>query len=375
MGLSATVPGNELNDARSWSLWATHDSASHWTRMATPPVTEAGVSMLLVDKLNASVLLAEVFVFDPPIRDHIAQRFVSRDSGATWQSRNFAMRTNVAEIATWNGASFGLIGDARPSHDGAESSAIPFARSDDGLRTWRAVDQAIVAAGQWSTRFWVNSRTGAILARTNPARLWETRNLGAHWTQLSEASAPYVQYIVQDAPASDLWRICGFISDCSSAPPILKCTQDSGKAWVDRADISISIPCPICARGKPGYAQGSAMLVGIASDGAVIVTDLGGLTSDYQTITALYRLESGATKWQSLGIIPNRSAHLYPFLAQGHTIWMVFRRLQRCLRRGLSMARNRTSGVDKNLSRRAYCWQQLHTLTYLSGRSRRQHQG
>jgi hypothetical protein len=325
-GPSTAVPNDKFYDARQWSLWATHDGGAHWTQVTAPPVTMAGPGSLLVDELNVNILLAETLVRDPPLGNHVAQRFISRDGGASWQSRSFTARPPVSEIATWGGVAFGLVGDQRDPNGGAASADnIPFARSDDGMRTWQAVDQPITATGQWVTRFWANSRTGAILARTNQAWLWETRDLGAHWTRLPEAGPlnSNVQYIVQETPASDLWHICAFINDGSSDIPSLQCTQDSGRDWEDRANISISIPCPVCAKGKPGNVEGIPTPVGIASDGAIIVADLGGLTSDYQWIIALYRLEPDATMWQSLGNIPTRDTDPRPLLSQGRAIWMV----------------------------------------------------
>jgi hypothetical protein len=108
-----------------------------------------------------------------------------------------------------------------------------------------------VATGEWVRQFWVNSETGAILAKANQAWLGETRDLGARWTQLAEASSPYVDHVVQAAPSSSLWRFCSFVSDGSSNSPTRKRSQDSGSAWIDRPGIFISLPCPIRAKGRP----------------------------------------------------------------------------------------------------------------------------
>ena len=323
-GPSTTVADENLHDIRQWSLWVSNDGAAHWKRVTSPPMTDNGIAFLVVDQLNPNILLAEALVIDPPVGEHVAQRFISQNGGVTWQLRAFAGRPRVSEIATWSGVTFGMVGELPDPNGGAASADnFPFARSDDGMRTWRAIDQPIVVTGQWVTGFWVNSRTDALLVRTNRAGLWETRDLGAHWSRLPDTSSPYVQYVVQDAPSSDTWRICGFVSDGSSAPPVLKCSEDSGKTWEDRANIVISTPCPVCAKGKPGLVEGIPVPVGIASDGAVIVADLGGLTSNYQWITALYRLEPGATTWRSLGVIPNGGADPHPLFSQGRAIWTI----------------------------------------------------
>jgi hypothetical protein len=319
-GPNTTATRDTQYSAQHWSFWTSHDAGAHWSHMAPPPIS----GHLTVDTLNPNLLLAEAYGYDPSGLEHVTDRYISRDGGASWQARTFVGKPLIRRMMTLGATTIASVGDQRDPNGGAlDEGDIPFTRSDDGMRTWRAIDQPIVATGQWVTGFWVNPRTGAILAWTNQRWLWETRDLGAHWTRLPEAGPlnSYVQYIVQETPASDQWHICAFINDGSSDLPSLQCTQDSGKTWVNRADISIGITCPVCAKGNPGPLIGIPTPIGIAADGSVLVADLGGMTSDYQGLLAFYRLEPGSARWQSMGLAPGSgspSQRLY----QGRVMWV-----------------------------------------------------
>jgi hypothetical protein len=322
-GPNTTATRDTQGNVRYWSLWVSRAAGAHWSH-ATPPVTSDSTGHLTVDTLNPNLLLAEAYSYDPPGWEHVTDRYISRDGGVSWQARTFAGKSIVRRMVTLGATTIASVGDQRDPNGGALAEGdIPFTRSDDGMRTWRAIDQPIVATGQWVTGFWVNPRTGTILARTNQRWLWESYDLGAYWTRLPEAGPPnsYVQYIVQETLASDRWHICAFINDGSSDIPSLQCTEDSGKTWVNRADISIGIPCPVCAKGNPGPLIGIPTPIGIAADGSVLVADLGGMTSDYQGLFAFYRLEPASARWQSLGLVPGSgspSQRLY----QGRVMWV-----------------------------------------------------
>jgi hypothetical protein len=124
--------------------------------MTQPPISN-GTGHLTVDTLNANLGLVEAYGYDPlPSGEHVTERYISRDGGGLWQARTFAGKPRIRRMARLGATTIASVGDQRNPNGGAlDEGNIPFARSDDRMRTWRALDQPIVARGRWVTGFWM----------------------------------------------------------------------------------------------------------------------------------------------------------------------------------------------------------------------------
>src|SRR6185437_16834529 len=101
--------------AQHWSFWASRDAGAHWSRM-TPPISN-GTGHLTVDALNPNLLLAEAYGYDPlPGGEHVTERYISRDGGASWQARTFAGKSLIRLMATLGTTTIASVGDQRNSN-------------------------------------------------------------------------------------------------------------------------------------------------------------------------------------------------------------------------------------------------------------------
>jgi hypothetical protein len=211
--------------------------------------------------------------------------------------------------------------------------------STDGMRSWRAVDQAMVDAHAVPHAFWLNPEDGSLLAYSStesvngsfdgPMRLlWVSADGGHMWRRLSTPDNSMRYLAVQWPKGGMPWHVCASDQVIYAAPAQqynhLACTQDGGGTWTDRPTLDIALSCSTCLKGHPYSPVSTLTLVGIAPDGAVLANANDFFDADGTAHTGLFRLAPGATQWESLGAIPgtdpnNTNIYLLP----SGLLWLV----------------------------------------------------
>lgn len=232
----------------------THDRGASWTERSGVALGST-CSLDVVDQLDPNIVLAGA----------AEQMFVTRDGGATWASTSPSL-VGIFSLATQDSRSFAL------GRFGTTVNRLEV--SDDGMRTWRPVDDAIAGEVQ---SFWQDATSGHLLAAT-PRSFWTSDDGGSHWSQLSGLDGRSANYVAR-ATGDGNWQICS----------LTQCTTDSGRAWVP-------IP-PLVVKGTVIGSDTSDRPLALASDGSLLAS-LPGLD--------LYRLPLAGARWQVLGAPPDQ---------------------------------------------------------------------
>lgn len=248
----------------------TSNAGAAWSRVGNIYQSWDGCGFLVVDDNNPSIVAMDGMGM-PDVQDEFA---TTRDGGHSWRVGPIPAVGYVNALASVGARTYGLF---------AQAQSRTLDVSTDGLATWRDITGPM--ANQGLTAFWANPVTGALLAETassylSPVTLWRSSDGGAHWSSHALPYAAPSALVVKAATDSSPWAIC--LNDGSAS---IACSDDSGMTWNDLPSLEDN--------GLRGYAT-----LGIASDGAVLA--LGSTDSDWP----IYRLARGATRWQSLGIVP-----------------------------------------------------------------------
>jgi hypothetical protein len=310
----ATFPNKPSPHPR---LWVTHDRALHWSRLADVPTTrDATRCDLGVDRLDPRVLTVTAYPLDANgvIQPEQWQQFVSVDGGTTWSSY-----TDVGSIfgigqhdhATWQGKTYAV----RYLPPIPQSGRSRLYVSEDQMRTWTEIDgpilsspamRALPAEAQAILTFQVHPSTGELLVEDDYGQFfWDSRDGGAHWTQLAisiqlpaSQSAQGSQYgiaqeILAPPEAGQPWHICVLGNPVPSpayAAPTLPfaCASDGGTTWQTRLGLFFS---------------GGSPPIGMLADGTVFREDT--VPAEYKL--RISRLPPNATserEWVQLGDFP-----------------------------------------------------------------------
>jgi hypothetical protein len=287
-------------------VYFTHDVGAHWERKANIPADHVNSQcMLEIDQLNPAIVVAILIWMPngagggPSITD--TTNYVTFNSGVSWRKltdpRPFMMDSTPS--ATWNGITYAIRGvlAGNAVHNGIWASS-------DHMATWRLVDPPGITVD--AETIWLAPATGEILAvygiPAEPgATLWDTRDGGAHWTQLNtpesmSSNSAMRPYLAWSPGPNKPWTICntdvGVTADDRSGYFPLFCSFDGGKTWTSRPNINPVVR----AENNP---QELGRVFAIAGDSSLLAN-----LSNSSTVT-IYRLAPGASQWQSLGDTPD----------------------------------------------------------------------
>ncbi|HST89331.1 MAG TPA: hypothetical protein VLJ14_13225, partial [Ktedonobacterales bacterium] len=245
----------------------THDRGANWTARSDVAVGSA-CNLVVVDQIDPNIVLAGA----------AEQVFVTRDGGTTWTPTTPQL-AGVVSLATQGLRTFAL------GTFGTSTSRLEV--SDDGMRTWRPIDDAIAGEVQ---SFWLDAANGHLLTAT-PRSFWMSDDDGSHWGQLSGLGGRPADYVAR-AAGNGNWQICS----------LAQCTTDSGRTWAP-------IP-PLMVNGTVVAPATGGRPLALTSDGSLLAT---------VSVIDLYRLPGAGTRWQALGAPPDPTYS--PFVGGSGVLW------------------------------------------------------
>jgi hypothetical protein len=316
--------GNDANGAQIFRR--TDDQGATWHNLTLPNIANASYpvvgawSGVTVNPLDARVAyLSIAAAMKSPITSCTSNGggdidmtspvckylYISVDSGAHWRLMSLPV---VGELSAPTLAQDGLMGQ-RDTSDAASPSrlysplfqrstgAMRLMRSDDNGVTWRLIDGAIVAAGQYATSFAATPTGSTIFAvssshtgsgrPTTPETIWSSDDDGATWTNLGPAPNTSIMQMIA-------------VRVASSGKPILYLlmTADNqnsvsiwGSLYGDSGGFHLA---PYLASS---CTSGSGYLLGSLADGSVLAW-CGGAVEAWLTLPA--RVDQG---WRT--VAPN----------------------------------------------------------------------
>lgn len=261
----------------------THDGGVSWVAVANIPVHWGSCSLLAVDLLDPSVVIATA--------DFGGPQEITYDGGKSWQALPLPSGQWVELFATYGGRMYALVNV--PSSDGNSSKTV-FFESSDHMRTEREIDGVLSNANL--RQFWINPGNGALMLQTFDTGLWTSEDDGANWTQIEIPTVSVVDFMVQQPAANAPWQFCGeYYASQNDSTGSLICSWDGGASWFE--------PPAVTFRG----------LAGFAGDGALLVFD-----DNFM----VYRLPPRATRWQKLGVSSSPGSYIVYFVSDnGGMFW------------------------------------------------------
>jgi hypothetical protein len=291
-------------------FWVTHDRGAHWApALAISAQSNATRCDAEIDALDPSLVvlasshedLSAASAAPGPV-DSLPNQTVNEatfDGGATWQ--RLAGNQQLFGLTTVKSVTFALRA-TQPGQDTSAPITFELAMSRDQMRTWTPIDGAIrVASPQEQVLdYTLDPTTGVLLVAASDmngalARLWSSTDTGQHWRELpmpAGGGTGFMQLWLPHPPGDAPKHICGMPMNGASGTSgtSVVCSADGGATWTH------PIAFPYADQYSPGR---------LAPDGALLITGSG---SDAQGNpiggTVLYRLPAGATRWQTLGPVP-----------------------------------------------------------------------
>jgi hypothetical protein len=136
------------------------------------------------------------------------------------------------------------------------------------------------------------------------AQLWQSVDLGAHWTRIPTPTNLRADsgFLVGQPQANDPWHACGIMftgKEVNQPTTLVACTLDSGQTWQTRP-MPVFMPCGNYCEGSELSQQPEMLPDGslLAPFGASVTTtgpQPSGSTGD------LYLLAPDATHWKDIG--------------------------------------------------------------------------
>jgi hypothetical protein len=207
---------------------------------------------------------------------------LTTDGGSSWRAYTIP-NAAILTLATVGNSTYAIL-DA----DAGNSTSFSLAVSKDSMKTWQPLSVPYGNGGTDVLGFW-GPDAGSMLAETgtNGSQLWRSSDNGVHWTgvPLPVEAVSWIEAAPGTRPGS--WDIYVQYDDSGGFGQIAYST-DEGAAWTVLPNLSPS---------------GGLQLAGIGSDGAVLAT----ITSNS---VRLYRFSPGATRWQSLGTLPQSAVSI-----------------------------------------------------------------
>lgn len=317
------------------ATWLTHNRGATWQPTAGITVEigspiEVTDCQIVVDAVRASTAVAQVGFLPaggcaPAVECINFALYVTTDLGQRWAPLQAPLNPQgprspyntletLGALATYQQVTYALF---RSPPRSASTQSVAFVMSRDHLRTWTPVDGlGGVAIGD----FWLNPVTGALLVMSttgwyNQEAFQTSFDGGRTWTELAAPPFPFAVYdIAVQQPFTDQpWQICG--GDPSSRiengvqqnphMDALACTSDGGAHWAIH-QLAVAND-----RGSGANTGANYTLVGIADDGAALVTTPAGLA----------RIVNGTAGAQALGLAPNAGLLIYAAGGGAGVLW------------------------------------------------------
>lgn len=284
----------------------TRDGGTTWVPAAAlPGAWSGGCQSVTLDQINPAL----VVVCCGAGAGNGPAEAISADGGMSWRLSGGAQGPLVQALATRGARTYAIL--RWPAGNGTRAS---LETSDDGLQTWRPVDTNLQTTDY--SAFWLDRGSGDLLLESWPGggafQLWRTADDGARWSEIAlpmrDASNFAARY--HDAAGGGAWEICGTYNPSTTTPGDgIVCTGDIGRTWTLEPPLAPT-------GGAPTFAS----IAGLAPDGSV-------LAYDSSSPRGIYRLPSGATRWQALGKVPAESGGGVWFAPtpanHGATLWSV----------------------------------------------------
>jgi hypothetical protein len=275
------VPGPEsagIGVKQQIQIWETHDLGAHWAHAGNLPELGSGPTncTLEVDKLESNHLMMLLETQNPQTHKGVGEFWVSIDGGTAWSkiattdpNSKVGLTPFIDQMATISGKTYAIYEqDTSWPADVATPTALPnqcshcgfiavdthIVVSTDGMHTWHPVDDSLLEqAGpqREETQYWAQpgpngqaillAEVAVSTSGTLPDTLWESRDGGAHWTQLPAPSMQTFQ--AQASPTGHSWYICGATlagteGNQPGAPGtlhrVIACSMDGGITWTPR---------------------------------------------------------------------------------------------------------------------------------------------
>jgi hypothetical protein len=345
------VPPEGVEAVQQVQIWVTHDLGAHWTHVGNLP--ELGWTFtscpIDVDMLDSNRILMFLETQSPQTHTNVLEFWASSDGGVTWSKIATVLSQPTAanpldfidQIATVGGKTYAVITTdiswptavptptprplptTFPSQPNTgqlpKFSSTHIMVSSDGMHTWQPVDEPLLAAvgpNYFISEIWAQPGPGGqpiLLADVGtygdfygPQMLWESRDGGAEWAQLS---APSLDGIVARASTTGhSWYICGW-SWAGSPDNIqvrLACSVDGGITWTPRPALRT---CQSCEDTKAWPYILSPQYIYIAGNGSLVME--AGPRNYSNSSNNLYSLPVNSSHWQYLGPMPQSDGLLY----------------------------------------------------------------
>ncbi|GEM_PF-2530555 len=275
------------------TIWASQDMAATWQRIAafSPATAETARWCALVASTHDPHTLAAVFSWgagaDGTLR---SMSYLSSDGGIHWQ--RLAGEVQTMEVDTSGGTTYAILNDT--SNFLQEHAELVV--STDGLRSWRVIRLAGLAANDSIVSFWLNPTSDDVFTATYRNTLWHSQDSGVSWSRVSTPSTQ--TELGAWLPQQHRWLFCGWDTQ-------VRCSTDLGKTWIPQPKFGSTFSCAKCGEnGTPTSNTNPCYPNAIAADGALIAACPFDSDGPSDAVLTVYRLMPGATQWSNLGPAP-----------------------------------------------------------------------
>ncbi len=312
-------------------IWATHDGAVTWKHVSDLPVDgEVAECLVTVDANDPLRLMVSVSAQNSTTLRAGMSNSISDDGGATW--RAIGEDFYPSSLATTGGVSVALLTPV--SFDVTPNQPVLTAHikiSRDDWRTSQAIDGALMAQGLQLWQMWQRPGDGAILALTRhrsanpvwtpgtvglapmPFSLWQTTDLGAHWTplptppNLTANTNVYNNFVVAPSSGADPWNICGYatVGSGASQTGLLGCTSNAGQTWISRPLPALMQSCGNGCMQQQTLGDVTSLLPDGSLVTVFVVDPTGQGIAQNLGMSHIMRLAPHASHWQDLGSLPS----------------------------------------------------------------------
>lgn len=294
--------------------WVTHNGGATWTKLTLPPAL--GWCSPVVDEVNPRDVLMGVSR-NPSPGNPPDTYYRSTDGGATWRRITSLDGSLVYQFASHNGTAYAL----RVEKPLDFNAAAHLQASGDNMSTWHTIEGNTSSTGLQVRQFWLNPNNGELLATNVPASvpsapsngisaaIWRSSDGGAHWSSLQVPREALTTVLAQPPQPNHTWGLC--LAGGASGNPssnVLICGDDSGQAWQNMPALDT------------GNATAVPIYAAFTSDGAVLALTPT-TTSNASTTYTVYRLLSGAPRWQNIGPTPEFSLLYAPAPDGNGMLW------------------------------------------------------
>lgn len=324
--------------AATLDVWASHDGALSWTHVNTSTFDATWYKCKLNvdagDPMRVELTLTTNYGAQTPT----SRSLLSDDGGKTW--RTITDKLMLYDIVTRGKTSFAVQEQWPPviPAPGVVLTVTPdniprLVVSHDDWQSWSPIDGALYTQGLSAEDMWQRPGDGALLASVFPSgsqvsvdqnpQLWQSIDLGAHWTRLPTPTNMRADggYIVAQPLSNAPWRACGAMEigkEIGKPTTLVACTQDSGQTWETRPMPLFSKICVYAC--SVGEQLGSPSLT---SNGTLFGPFNGHVTASGAQQQSdgygdYFALSPQSTQWQDMGNIGS-----IPYVIGGPTTTLI----------------------------------------------------